>query len=51
MKLQIVWRNPLQLSRPEYSVERISSDDSGKLYAVIDRDHTQQFELILGTAA
>lgn len=51
MKLQIVWRNPSQSTKPEHSIEKISSDEVRALYAVIGRDHTQEFEVILGKAA
>lgn len=51
MKLQIVWRNPSQLSKPEHSIQKISNDAFRALYTVIRPDHTQEFELILGTAA
>jgi hypothetical protein len=51
MKLQVVWRNPSQLTKPEHSIEKISSDEFRALYAVIGRDHTQEFEVIPGKAA
>jgi hypothetical protein len=54
MALEIVWRSPLTLVRPELMLERISSNESGAVYAVYAvtaPDLTQEFEMILGEAA
>ena len=49
--LEIVWRNPLPLTRTEHNLQRIRSDQFGTVYAVTNPDLTQEFELILGEAA
>jgi hypothetical protein len=51
MALEIVWRNPLPLARTEYKLQRIRRDQFGAVYAVIDVDLMQEFELILGHVA
>ena len=50
MKLEIVWRNPVPMTKVEHTVHRVSSDQSGALYSVTNPDLTQQFELIQGAA-
>ncbi len=51
MKLQIVWRNRSQVTKPEHSIKKISSDEVRSLYAVIGWDYEQEFELIPGKVA
>ena len=50
MKLEVVWRNPLQLAKTAPTLLKISSDEFGAVYSVINPDLTQEFELILGAA-
>ncbi len=51
MTLEIVWRNPVPLSRIENKVQRVRSDEFGAVYVVTSPDLAQEFELIPGTAA
>jgi hypothetical protein len=54
MALEIVWRSPLTLVRPELMLERISSDQFGAVYAVYPvtaPDLTHEFEVIPGEVA
>jgi hypothetical protein len=51
MALKIAWRNPHPLARTERKLRRISKDQFGAVYAVINVDFMQKFELILGDAA
>ncbi len=49
MTAEIVWRNPLPPAKDGASIERVTSDDGGALYAVSRSDDAQQnFELIMG---
>ena len=50
MKLEIVWRNPLQPARVEHKLQKISSDEQGAVYSVTNSELTQEFELIQGAA-
>lgn len=50
MKLEIVWRNPLQQARVERKLQKISSDERGAVYSVTNSELTQEFELIQGAA-
>ena len=50
MKLEIVWRNPVPMTKVEHTLHKVSSDQSGALYLVTNPDLTQQFELIQGAA-
>ena len=50
MELEIVWRNPMQVEKAEHRLERISSDQFGTLYSIINPDVAQEFELIQGAA-
>jgi len=50
MKLEIVWRNPLQPARVEHKLQKISSDECGAVYSVTNSELTQEFELIQGAA-
>jgi hypothetical protein len=51
MALEIVWQNPLPLIGTERTLERISSDQFGAVYAVTALDLTQEFEVIRGEGA
>jgi hypothetical protein len=51
MKAEIVWRNPLPPAKDGASIERVTSDDCGAVYAVSKSDARQNFELIMGGAA
>jgi hypothetical protein len=51
MEMEIVWRNPLSLARVEHTLQKLSSDQFGAVYAVTNLDLVQEFELILGDAA
>jgi hypothetical protein len=51
MALEIVWQNPLPLIGIERTLQRISSDQCGAVYAVTAPDLTQEFEVILGEVA
>lgn len=51
MALEIVWRNPLPLSRTERHVEQLLLDEFGAVYLVTHPDQKVSFELILGGAA
>jgi hypothetical protein len=51
MKAEIVWRNPLPPANDRSSIERITSSNSGAVYAVSQPDAQQRFELILGGEA
>jgi hypothetical protein len=54
MALEIVWRSPLTLVRPELMLERIRSDQFSAVYAVYAvtaPDLTEEFEVILGEVA
>lgn len=46
MLLTIVWRNPLPLTNIENSVQRVTSDNRGAVYAVWNQELTERFELI-----
>ena len=50
MKLEIVWRNPVQVTKTEHKLQRVSSDELGAVYSVTNPDLTQEFELIQGAA-
>ena len=50
MKLEIVWRNPLAVTRVEHTLHKVSRDESGAVYSVTNPDLTQQFVLIQGVA-
>ena len=50
MKLTIVWRNPVSLTKVAHTVQKISSHESGAVYSVTNPDVTTQFELIQGAA-
>jgi len=51
MKAEIVWRNPLPPAKDGASIERVTSDDCGAVYAVSKSDARRNFELIMGGAA
>ena len=51
MTAEIVWRNPLPPANDGSSIERITSDDCGVVYAVSKSDAQQKFKLILGGVA
>jgi hypothetical protein len=51
MALEIVWQNPLPFIGTERTLQRISSDQFGAVYAVTAPDLTQEFEVILGEGA
>ena len=46
MKLEIVWRNPLPVTKVEHTLRKVSSDEYGAMYSVSNPDLTQEFELI-----
>jgi len=50
MKLEIVWRNPVQVTKVEHKLQKVSSDEFGAIYSVTNPDLTQEFELIQGAA-
>jgi hypothetical protein len=50
MTAEIVWRNPLPPTNDWRSIERVTSDDCGAVYAVSKADEKQKFELILGVS-
>jgi len=50
MKLEIVWRNPVQVTKTEHKLHKISSDEFGAVYSVTNPDLPQDFELIQGAA-
>jgi hypothetical protein len=51
MTAEIVWRNPLPPANDGNSIERVTSDACGAVYAVSNPDTQQRFELILGGVA
>jgi hypothetical protein len=54
MALEIVWRSPLTLIRPELMLERTSSDEFGAVYAVYAvtaPDLVKEFEVVPGEVA
>jgi hypothetical protein len=51
MALEIVWRNPLPITKSKSTVERVTFDDISAVYTVCSADVTETFELILGGAA
>ena len=50
MKLEIVWRNPVQVTRVERKLQKVSSDEFGAVYSVTNPELIQEFELIQGAA-
>jgi len=50
MKLEIVWRNPLPVTRVEHTLHKISSDEFGAVYSVTDPELSQEFDVIRGAA-
>ena len=50
MEPEIIWRNPLPLARIEHTLQKISNDQFGAVYAVTNLDLVQEFELILCAA-
>lgn len=51
MALTIVWRNPLPLIGTERTLQRISSDECGAVYAVRAPDLMKEFEMIRSEVA
>lgn len=51
MTAEIVWRNPLPPAKDGSSIERVTSDDYGVVYAVSQSDAQQKFQLIPGGVA
>lgn len=51
MALAIVWRNPVPLIKTKRTLQRISRNQFGAVYAVTNPDLMQEFELILGHVA
>ncbi len=51
MTAEVVWRNPLPPAKDGTSIERVTSDDCGAVYAVSKSDAQQNFELIMGGVA
>lgn len=51
MTAEIVWRNPLPPTNDGASIERVTADDGGAVYAVSRSDARQNFELIMGGVA
>jgi len=50
MKLEIVWRNPIPVTKVEHMLRKVRSDEYGAMYLVSNPDLTQEFELIQGAA-
>jgi hypothetical protein len=50
MTAEIVWRNPLPPTKDGGSIERVTSDNCGAVYAVSKADEQHRFELILGVS-
>ena len=51
MALKVVWKNPLPLIRTKPTLQRISSDQYGAVYAVTAQDFTREFEVLPGDVA
>lgn len=51
MKAEIVWRNPLPPANDRSSIERVTSNNCGVVYAVSTPFAEQKFELIQGGTA
>jgi hypothetical protein len=51
MALKVVWKNPLPLIRTKPTLERISSDQFGTVYAVTAQDFRREFEVLPGEVA
>ena len=51
MALKVVWKNPLPLIRTKPTLQRISSDQFGAVYAVSVQDFTREFEVLPGEVA
>jgi hypothetical protein len=51
MTLEIVWRSPLPLIGTERTLQRVSSDEFGAVYAVRAADLVKEFEVIPDEAA
>ena len=51
MALKVVWKNPLPLIRTKPTLQRISSDQFGTVYAVTVQDFTREFEVLSGEVA
>jgi hypothetical protein len=49
--LKVVWKNPLPLIRTKPTLQRISSDQFGAMYAVTVQDFTREFEVLSGEVA
>jgi hypothetical protein len=49
--LKVVWKNPLPLIRTKPTLQRISSDQYGAVYAVTAQDFTREFEVLPGEVA
>jgi len=49
--LKVVWKNPLPLIRTKPTLQRISSDQYGAVYAVTAQDFTRVFEVLPGEVA
>jgi hypothetical protein len=41
----VVWKNPLPLIRTKPTLQRISNDQYGAVYAVTAQDFTREFEV------
>ena len=51
MAVKVVWKNLLLLIRTKPTLQRISCDQFGEVYAVTAQDFTREFEVILGEVA
>ena len=51
MALKVVWKNPLPLIKTKPTLQRISSDQCGAVYAVTVQDFTREFEVLSGEVA
>jgi hypothetical protein len=49
--LKVVWKNPLPSIRTKPTLQRISSDQYGAVYAVTAQDFTREFEVLPGEVA
>jgi hypothetical protein len=49
--MKVVWKNPLPLIRTRPTLQRISCEQFGAVYAVTAQDFTQEFEMTLGKIA
>jgi hypothetical protein len=46
--MEIVWRNPLPTANIDNRIQRVTANDRGAVYAVLNPEPTEKFELITG---